>query len=409
MEQQINSFNSLKDFQKSNFKALTGIELQLKNFDFNSKQLDELNTSLKKCQKLESLVLNLQQECIQDDELNPPFTNYQWLIDLIPNFNNTSNDQRYSHMQFLLKNYIEEDFQIKPKKSGQISVLRDFLKDDTISNLANLKRLKLNLSGNSINDKSAFTICAVIGRFKMLTNLNLQLCDAGISNIGVGISCCLNLTNLILNIAKNQFGSKGAFYIGRVLSACKQLIYLDLNISQNQIGDGGASAISIGLSSCQLLTYLNLQLWENKLTDKGVQDIVLALRNCIQLKNLELSIIKNNIGIEESFSFGAILDRFKQLTNLKIDLSINQIGDKTASQMLQDLSKCTQIKDLQLSKMQLISNTVASQIEQGQSNQTQTTNLKLNISKNQIGNEGACAIGRALSNFKLLTNLTFYL
>ncbi|KAL4496352.1 hypothetical protein ABPG73_007802, partial [Tetrahymena malaccensis] len=145
------------------------------NFDFNSKQLDELNTSLKKCQKLESLVLNLQQECIQDDELNPPFTNYQWLIDLIPNFNNTSNDQRYSHMQFLLKNYIEEDFQIKPKKSGQISVLRDFLKDDTISNLANLKRLKLNLSGNSINDKSAFTICAVIGRFKMLTNLNLQL------------------------------------------------------------------------------------------------------------------------------------------------------------------------------------------------------------------------------------------
>ncbi|KAL4511045.1 hypothetical protein ABPG73_008123 [Tetrahymena malaccensis] len=206
MGQQINSFNSLKDFQKSNFKALISIELQLKNFDFNSKQIDVLNTSLKKCCKLESLVLNLQQECIQDEELNPFFIGYKRLIDLIPNFNNMSNDQRYSHMQFLLKNYGYKELPIEPKKSEQIRVLRDFLQDDTISNLVNLKSLKLNLSGNSMNDKVAFTICTLIGRFKMLTNLNLQLwnnqiSDVGISNIGVGISCCLNLTGLTLNIA----------------------------------------------------------------------------------------------------------------------------------------------------------------------------------------------------------------
>ncbi|KAL4496356.1 hypothetical protein ABPG73_007806, partial [Tetrahymena malaccensis] len=145
MEQQINSFNSLKDFKKSNFKALTSIDLQLKNFDFDSEQLDELNTSLKKCCKLESLVLNLQQECIQDDQLNPFYIDYQWIIDLIPNFKNMSNDQRYSHMQFLLKNYGYEELPIEPKKSEKIPVLRDFLQDDTISNLVNLKSLKLNL------------------------------------------------------------------------------------------------------------------------------------------------------------------------------------------------------------------------------------------------------------------------
>ncbi|KAL4496359.1 hypothetical protein ABPG73_007809, partial [Tetrahymena malaccensis] len=164
MEQQINSFNSLKDFKKSNFKALTSIDLQLKNFDFDSEQLDALNTSLKKCCKLESLVLNLQQfynlkcyylfmfvilnnrqECIQDDELNPYFIDNQWVINLIPNFKNMSNDQRYSHMQFLLKNYGYEELPIEPKKSEKIPVLRDFLQDDTISNLVNLKSLKLNL------------------------------------------------------------------------------------------------------------------------------------------------------------------------------------------------------------------------------------------------------------------------
>ncbi|KAL4496357.1 hypothetical protein ABPG73_007807 [Tetrahymena malaccensis] len=117
MEQQINSFNSLKDFKKSNFKALTSIDLQLKNFDFDSEQLDELNTSLKKCCKLESLVLNFQQECIQDDELNPYFIDNQWIINLIPNFKNMSNDQRYSHMQFLLKNYEYEELPIEPKYS----------------------------------------------------------------------------------------------------------------------------------------------------------------------------------------------------------------------------------------------------------------------------------------------------
>ncbi|KAL4509853.1 hypothetical protein ABPG73_023069 [Tetrahymena malaccensis] len=88
----------------------------LPNFDFNSKELDVLNTSLKKCCKLESLVLNLQQECIQDDELNPLLIDNQRLIDLIPNFNNTSNDQRYSQLQFLLKNY-EIEFPTKAKYS----------------------------------------------------------------------------------------------------------------------------------------------------------------------------------------------------------------------------------------------------------------------------------------------------
>ncbi|KAL4509444.1 hypothetical protein ABPG73_022660 [Tetrahymena malaccensis] len=177
MEQQIKSFNNLKDFMKSNFKGLSSIDLQLKNFDFNSNQLDMLNTSLKKCCTLESLVLNLHQECIQDDDLNQINVDYQWIIDLIPNFNNMTNDQRYSHTQFLLRNYGCKELSIESKKSKQIRVLEDFLKDDTISNLTNLKKLELNLSGNSIEDKIAYSVFTAIGRLKMLTNMNLQLCD----------------------------------------------------------------------------------------------------------------------------------------------------------------------------------------------------------------------------------------
>ncbi|KAL4471503.1 hypothetical protein ABPG74_008396, partial [Tetrahymena malaccensis] len=369
-----------------------------------------LNTSLKKCCKLESLVLNLQQECIQDDELNSFQVGYQQLKDLIPNFNNMSIYEKYFHV-------VCEQYELSIKPNKQIRVLKDFLYNDTISNLANLKRLELDLSGNSINDKIAFTICTVIGRFKMLTNLNLQLwqfklnnqiSDVGVSNIGVGISCCLNLTTLTLNIAKNQFGNEGAIYIGRALSACQQLTYLNINLSQTQIEDEGASAISAGLSRCQLLIYLNLQLWENKLSDRGVQDIGLGIRNCPQLKNLEFSIIKNRFRIQETFPFGAILDSCKLLTNLKIDLSMNQ-GDKYTSQILQGLSNYTQFKDQELSDNQIIGDTVASQIQQVQSSCTHLTSLKFNISTNQIGKEGASAIGRALSKYQLLTNLEFIL
>ncbi|KAL4509129.1 hypothetical protein ABPG73_006515, partial [Tetrahymena malaccensis] len=169
MRQQINSFKSLKDFEKSNLQALTNIHLQLKNFDFNSEQLDALNASLKQCCKLEHLALDLY------------------------------NNQSYSNT------YEQQELPTKPKKREQRKILRDFLQYDTISNLANLKRLELNLSGNSINDTDAFTISTVIGRFKKLTNLNLQfwnnaISDIGISNIAVGISYCFNLTVLTLNI-----------------------------------------------------------------------------------------------------------------------------------------------------------------------------------------------------------------
>ncbi|KAL4501090.1 hypothetical protein ABPG73_013828, partial [Tetrahymena malaccensis] len=171
MEQQIKSFNNLKDFMKSNFKTLSSIDLQLKNFDFDSKQLDMLNTSLKKCCKLESLVLNLQQECIQDDELNSFQVGYQQLKDLIPNFNNMSIYEKYFHV-------VCEQYELSIKPNKQIRVLKDFLYNDTISNLANLKRLELDLrlALNEENYKSSWDVrILTIGMISLFYDLVFKI------------------------------------------------------------------------------------------------------------------------------------------------------------------------------------------------------------------------------------------
>ncbi|KAL4500320.1 hypothetical protein ABPG73_011428, partial [Tetrahymena malaccensis] len=132
-------------FMESNIKDLSSISLQLKNFDFSPKQLDRLNTSLKKCCWLESLVLNLEQECISDDEISRIINDYSWLENIIPNFYDLSNSQRYFDMDFLIKNCGHDKLEIEPKRSKQIGILGNFLQDDTIDNLVNLKKLELNL------------------------------------------------------------------------------------------------------------------------------------------------------------------------------------------------------------------------------------------------------------------------
>ncbi|KAL4513179.1 hypothetical protein ABPG72_017864, partial [Tetrahymena utriculariae] len=144
MEQQNSSFYNLKDFKKSNLKALTSVDLQLKNQILDDKQLTQLNNSLKKCSNLESLILNLQKESISDEQINTFFEDYQILKSQIPTCNSMSNDQRYSHMKFLLEAYNQpfDEISIKQNEKG---VYGNILKEDVICNLINLKQLELNL------------------------------------------------------------------------------------------------------------------------------------------------------------------------------------------------------------------------------------------------------------------------
>ncbi|KAL4490019.1 hypothetical protein ABPG72_009318 [Tetrahymena utriculariae] len=117
MKQQENSFYNLKDFMKSNLKALTSIDLRLKNCTQDDKQKVQLNSSLKKCCKLESLILILHQESVSKGQINSLFFEVPHLECLIPSYDKMTNDQRYSHIQFLLQIHkCQEKLAIQPNK-----------------------------------------------------------------------------------------------------------------------------------------------------------------------------------------------------------------------------------------------------------------------------------------------------
>ncbi|KAL4512704.1 hypothetical protein ABPG72_020541 [Tetrahymena utriculariae] len=147
MEQQNTCFHNLKDFMKSNLKDLISIDIQLKNCTLDDKQLTQLNDSLKKCSKLESLTLDLQKERISDQQINRFLEEFNKYKSFIPALNSMSNDQGYSHMKFLLeasKQYYKA-ISIN-NEQNEIGVYGDILKEDAICNLINLKKLELNLN-----------------------------------------------------------------------------------------------------------------------------------------------------------------------------------------------------------------------------------------------------------------------
>ncbi|EWS74417.1 hypothetical protein TTHERM_000073142 (macronuclear) [Tetrahymena thermophila SB210] len=109
MEQQNNSLNILQDLMKSNLETQTHIDLQLKNCTLSQKQIDQLNNTLVKCQKLESLVLNLNKENISDEKINQLFAQYSYLKDYVE----TDNNMRYHALEKIYSLGKFEAFKLK--------------------------------------------------------------------------------------------------------------------------------------------------------------------------------------------------------------------------------------------------------------------------------------------------------
>ena len=58
----------------------------------------------------------------------------------------------------------------------------------------------------------------------------------------------------------NDIGENGAQYLGEGISKCVTLTSLDLNLWENSIGEKGAKNLGEGISKCVALTSLNLNL-----------------------------------------------------------------------------------------------------------------------------------------------------
>ncbi|KAL4511306.1 hypothetical protein ABPG73_008384, partial [Tetrahymena malaccensis] len=139
-----NNYLSNKKFLKSNFRALTTINLQLKNCILDQQEVIQLNTSLMECDQLECLTLNLQKEINTEDDISLLFNEDAFLKTLIQNsldMSKNSYDQIYAAIQFLLKSFKVKS-ENQPKK---LMIQGKTVLADGIPHFQNIKSLNLNL------------------------------------------------------------------------------------------------------------------------------------------------------------------------------------------------------------------------------------------------------------------------
>ncbi|EAR81555.2 hypothetical protein TTHERM_01701350 (macronuclear) [Tetrahymena thermophila SB210] len=115
-----------------------------------------------------------------------------------------------------------------------------------------------------------------------------QIGDEGASGLGSALANCINLSNLALDLFRNQIGHEGASGLGSALANCINLQNLTLDLCYNQIGDEGASGLGSALANCINLQNLTLELSHNQIGDEGASGLGSALANCINLSNLTL-------------------------------------------------------------------------------------------------------------------------
>ncbi|KAL4452818.1 hypothetical protein ABPG74_002383 [Tetrahymena malaccensis] len=283
------------------------------------------------------------------------------------------------------------------------------------------------------------------------------------------------VTYLHLNVSTNNIGQDGAEIIAEGLQALKNLQILFFDISHNQIGKLGAKSIADSLQDCFQLQELTLQFQGgNRIGDIGLESLSELIRNqqCLEAVKIDLSYtnyiseigikslmnsliihqdnlktltlhLRNNSILDEGASYiGEQLSAFKKLQSFSISIKDNGIKNQGYFKLIEGISSlekilidlhisatftrpsfqafCSTIEKLNLKKLSLdlrMSCFNDSQLENlSRSFQNlfgSLTQVKINLSENEFGDEGALALIKSLSylnifdikiNYNKLTN-----
>ena len=250
--------------------------------------------------------------------------------------------------------------------------------------------LDLNSNVTSINMcKKRFgnTGAFLVSKFFYKTNiLKLDISYNNISDDGaVAISKCLKNNNTLqeLNMLHNEVCYNGIINIGKALEMNRKLQVF--NISANNISDDGAIAISEYLKYSNSLKELNMS--HNKVSDNGIINIGKALQMNATLQTLDIS--HNNLSDNGVLTFSDYLKEENTLHQLRI--SWNDI----------DLDLNSNVTSLNMCKKRF-GNTGAFLVSKFF---YKTNILKLDISYNNISDDGAVAISKCLKNNNTLQEL----
>lgn len=195
-----------------------------------------------------------------------------------------------------------------------------------------------------------------------------------------------NLTHI--NLKANQIGPDGMKSIGNIIKKCPLLLHLD--ISCNDIKDEGVYSLTRWIGMCKKLKHLNLPY--NQIGSKGIN----RLKKKISILPIEFLNISNNCLGSDGIKF---LKNFESLTIKHLNLSYNQIKPDDTNNLLLMLSQCPNITDINLSN-----NLIG--LERFPIVFRMCEYLEcLDLSYNQIGNDGIESFVRELEKCKTLLSL----
>ena len=248
----------------------------------------------------------------------------------------------------------------------------------------------LNLSHNSIDHVSASYLFEALSRNTTLTHLNFSHSSTDhFSAYHLFEALSTNTTLTHLNLSHNSIKSNCAYLLYRTLRYNTALTHLDL--SGNKIGASGDTYLSEALLVNTTLTDLNLS--NNEIDTSGATALFEVLSRNTTLTHLNLS--KNNI--RNPLSFSEDLSDNTTLTNLNLSGNIIDVSDAPPPWAF-----FVRLTHLNLSYNNIDDNGA---YRLGSFLSRNTTLTHLNLSHNSIDDGGARHLSRALSRNTALTHL----
>lgn len=272
----------------------------------------------------------------------------------------------------------------------------------------------LNISGNIINITKAKTLAPAL---KYMTGLlKLDMCGIHMGNISLNIlsKSIMCMTNLeCLNLGSNWTGSESQGDLSLILQSLPNLKDLDLSYSEigatkmnvlapvicnlsklkrlnlkgNEIGEYFDTQIP--LFKIPTLEFLDISL--NRLTFKGVARLAESLETMTSLTDLSLK--NNEIGTEGCILLSSSIKKLKKMTTL----DIGHFVDSDLTSLIVSLSSLPNLTSLDMSCNQRMSDLhVLGDL---------SDLVCLNISDNNLGEEGATEFSVPLSKMSRLTSL----
>ncbi|KAL4494191.1 hypothetical protein ABPG73_018710 [Tetrahymena malaccensis] len=240
--------------------------------------------------------------------------------------------------------------------------------------------------------------------------------------LGDGLSSLKKIQTLELDLQQNQINDNIFINICNGISNCVSLQNLTLNLNNNKISF--AEQYELGFLKCQNLTIFQLELSKNKIEQHGASHLVNWLSNISNLKIFKLDL--------RYFYFYIVLQHFlinktySQLINFQ---SCNQIGSSGAAILGIGLAniKTLEVLNLSLEQLQIycqisqkykifilyqnkrishLCDKSVSELCKGLKNSQNLNSLSLQLENNKIGNLGAHEIGNYLGSINSLKNLT---